>query len=171
MHSSKNVEKDQTKIIFQSDSGDQQKMLLDCGYSEKAVRYFIEQPYMGSLPDADQVSEMVGSCGDTMKIYLKIDDHTITDIRYQVLGCPGAISASMAAVDLVKGKSIEQARNLNDGDVFNELVDIPVKKHHCIQLAVKALHKAIDEYNNGHSDLKDVECPSVCSSPQDCCKK
>jgi len=165
-------EKSQSEILVKKDSGDQQQMLLDCGYSEKAVRYFIEQPYMGSLPDADQVSEMVGSCGDTMKIYLKIDDHTITDIRYQVLGCPGAISASMAAVDLVKGKSIEQARNLNDGDVFNELVDIPVKKHHCIQLAVKALHKAIDEYKNGHSDLlKDVKCPSTCSEPQDCCKK
>ena len=171
MHSSKNVEKDQTKNIFQSDSGDQQQMLLDCGYSEKAVRYYMEQPYMGSLPDADQVSEMLGSCGDTMKIFLKIDDNTITDIRYQVLGCPGAISASMAAVDLVKGKSIEQARNLNDGDVYNQLVDIPVKKHHCIQLAVKALHKAIDEYKNGHSDLKDVECPSNCSAPQNCCKK
>lgn len=170
MHSSKNVEKDQTKIVFQSDTGDQKQMLLDCGYSEKAVRYYLKQPYMGNLPDADQVSEMLGSCGDTMKIFLKINDNTLTDIRYQVLGCPGAISASMAAVDLVKGKSLEQARNLNDGDVFNQLVDIPVKKHHCIQLAVKTLHKAIDEYKNGHSDLKDVECPSACSAPQDCCK-
>lgn len=166
-------EKSQSEILFKKDTGDQQQMLLDCGYSEKAVQYFIEQPYMGSLPDADQVSDMLGSCGDTMKIFLKIDDndHTITDIRYQVLGCPGAISASMAAVDLVKGKSIEHARKLNDGDVFNQLDDIPVKKHHCIQLAVKALHKAIDEYKNGHSDLKDVECPSTCSEPQDCCKK
>jgi len=172
MDSLKRDEKSQSEILVKKDTGDQQQMLLDCGYSEEAVRYFIEQPYMGSLPDADQVSDMLGSCGDTMKIFLKIDDNAITDIRYQVLGCPGAISASMAAVDLVKGKSIEQARNLNDGDVFNELVDIPVKKHHCIQLAVKALHKAIDEYKNGHSDLlKDVKCPSTCSEPQDCCKK
>ena len=164
-------EKNQLKIVFEKDAGSQQQMLLDCGYSERAVRYYMEQPYMGSLPDADQVSEMLGSCGDTMKIFLKIDDNIITDIRYQVLGCPGAISASMAAVDLVKGNSIERARNLNDGDVFKQLVDIPVKKHHCIQLAVKTLHKAIDEYRNGHSDLKDVECPAVCSAPQDCCKK
>ncbi|MFO7555584.1 MAG: iron-sulfur cluster assembly scaffold protein [Desulfobacterales bacterium] len=163
--------KSQPKIVFEKDAGSQQQMLLDCGYSERAVRYYMEQPYMGSLPDADQVSEMLGSCGDTMKIFLKIDDNIITDIRYQVLGCPGAISASMAAVDLVKGNSIERARNLNDGDVFKQLVDIPVKKHHCIQLAVKTLHKAIDEYRNGHSDLKDVECPAVCSAPQDCCKK
>ena len=163
--------KNPSEILYKNDAGDQQQMLLDCGYSIKAVQYFIEQPYMGSLPDADQVSDMVGSCGDTMKIFLKIDDNAITDIRYQVLGCPGAISASMAAVDLVKGKSLETARDLNDGDVFNKLVDLPVKKHHCIQLAVKTLHKAIDEYRNGHSELKDVECPSICSSPQDCCKK
>jgi len=164
-------ENSQSEILFKKDAGSQQQMLLDCGYSERAVQYYMEQPYMGSLPDADQVSEMLGSCGDTMKIFLKIDDNIITDIRYQVLGCPGAISASMAAVDLVKGNSIERARNLNDGDVFKQLVDIPVKKHHCIQLAVKTLHKAIDEYRNGHSDLKDVECPAVCSAPQDCCKK
>jgi nitrogen fixation NifU-like protein len=170
MYPSKKGEKDPTKTIFQSDSKDQQQMLLDCGYSEKAVQYYMEQPYMGSLPDADQVSEMLGSCGDTMKIFLKIDHHQITDIRYQVLGCPGAISAAMAAVDLVKGKSIEQAGNLNDGDVFKQLIDIPSKKHHCIQLAVKTLHKAIDEYKNGHSDLKGVECKSVCTAPEDCCK-
>lgn len=164
-------EKNPSEVLFKKDTGDQHQMLLDCGYSEKAVQYYLEQPFMGSLPDADQVSEMLGSCGDTMKIFLKIEDNTVTDIRYQVLGCPGAISASMAAVDLVKGKSIEHARNLNDGDVFKQLVDIPVKKHHCIQLAVKTLHKAIDEYRDGHSALKGVECPSVCSVPQDCCKK
>lgn len=161
----------QSDIIFKKDGGDREQMLLDCGYSERAVRYYMEQPYMGTLSDADQVSEMLGSCGDTMKIFLKIHDNTITDVRYQVLGCPGAISASMAAVDLVKGKSMEQARTLNDGDVYNQLVDLPVKKHHCIQLAVKTLHKAIDEYRDGHSNLEDVECPSVCPEPQDCCKK
>ncbi len=170
MYPSKDTEKDHTQTIFQSASNDQRQMLLDCGYSEKAVQYYLEQPYMGSLSDADQVSEMLGSCGDTMKIFLKISRHHITDIRYQVLGCPGAISAAMAAVDLTKGKSLEQARNLNDGDVFKELVDIPAKKHHCIQLAVKTLHKAIDEYKNGHSDLKSVECETVCTAPENCCK-
>ncbi|MBW2603799.1 MAG: iron-sulfur cluster assembly scaffold protein [Deltaproteobacteria bacterium] len=171
MASLKSDEKSQSEILFKKDTGDQQQMLLDCGYSERAVRYFIEQPYMGSLPDADQISEMVGSCGDTAKIFLKIDQDEITDIRYQILGCPGAISAAMATVDIVKGKSLDQARTLNDGHVFTQLVDLPAKKHHCIQLAVKALHKAIDEYKNGHSDLKEVGCQSACSAPQDCCKK
>ena len=105
-----------------------------------------------------------------MKVFLKVDNNIITDIRYQVLGCPGAISAAMASVDLVKGKSLEQAKELNDGDIFIQLVDIPAKKHHCIQLAVKALHKAIDEYKNGHSDLKNDQCHSVCPDPKKCCK-
>lgn len=170
MHALNNVESDQDKVVFKADTGDEWKMLSECGYSDKAIKYYLEKPYMGTLSDADQVSDMLGSCGDTMKIFLKVDNNKITDIRYQVLGCPGAISAAMAAVDLVKGKSLEQARELNDGDIFSQLVDIPAKKHHCIQLAVKTLHKAIEEYKNGHSDLEDAQCHSVCPDPSECCK-
>lgn len=122
------------------------KMLAESGYSDKAISYFIEKPYMGAIPDADQTSQMTGSCGDTMGIYLKFENGTIKDARYEVMGCVGAISAAMAAVDLIKGKSIEDARKLNDGDIFRVLQEIPVKKHHCIQLAVKTLQKALNEY-------------------------
>jgi nitrogen fixation NifU-like protein len=170
MHSLHSGNKHQTKILVENDNGDQRKILADLGYSEKAINYYLEKPYMGSLPDADQVSEMLGTCGDTLKIFLKIDHNTIKDIRYQVLGCPGAISAAMASVDLVKGKQLEYARNIDDGDVFNQLEDIPAKKHHCIQLAVKALHKAIDEYKNGKGHLNNMECRAVCSAAGDCCK-
>ncbi len=122
------------------------------GYSEKAIGYYLERPFMGELPGADQVSEMTGSCGDTMKVSLKIDRDVIFDIRYQVLGCPGAVAAAMAAADLVKGKPLAAATRLNDGDIFNALEDIPVQKHHCIQLAVKTLHKTISEYAAAHPD-------------------
>jgi nitrogen fixation NifU-like protein len=101
---------------------------------------------MGRIEDADQVSDFVGSCGDTMTVFMKIDNENITDLKYEVMGCAGAISAAMAAVDIVKGKSLDFARNINDGDIFKILENIPEKKHHCIQLAVKTLHKAIDEY-------------------------
>jgi nitrogen fixation NifU-like protein len=70
----------------------------------------------------------------------------ILNARYEVLGCPGAIASAMAVVDLIKGKKIADARNLNDGDVFRALEDIPAQKNHCIQLAVKTLQKAVDEY-------------------------
>lgn len=128
------------------------KMLAESGYSDKAIAYYIEKPYMGVIPDADQSSHMTGTCGDTMGIYLKIEKGIIKDARYEVMGCAGAVSAAMAAVDLIKGKSIEEARSLNDGDIFRVLQEIPAKKHHCIQLAVKTLKKALDEYqSNGYS--------------------
>ncbi len=120
--------------------------MTQTGYSEKAARYFLTKPHMGRIADADQISDYVGSCGDTMTIFMKISDDHIEDVKYEVMGCAGAISAAMAAVDIVKGKSLDFARKINDGDIFNLLESIPEKKHHCIQLAVKTLHKAIDEY-------------------------
>jgi nitrogen fixation protein NifU and related proteins len=122
------------------------KMLSGSGYSDKAIRYFIEKPYIGTIPDADQVSELTGTCGDTMRICLKVENGIILDASYQVLGCPGAIASAMAVVDLIKGKKIEDARTLNDGDVFRLLEDIPAQKNHCIELAVKTLQKALNEY-------------------------
>ncbi len=122
------------------------RMLADSGYSEKAIQYFLQKPHMGAIPDADQVSAMTGSCGDTMSICLKVQNGVIQDARYQVLGCPGAIASAMAVVDLIKGKKLVDARTLNDGDVFRALQEIPVQKHHCIQLAVKTFQKALDEY-------------------------
>ncbi len=129
----------------QADDTHVHRMLADFGYSEKAINYFLEKPYMGTIPNADQVSEMTGTCGDTMSIYLKVENGVIQDARYQVLGCPGAIASAMAVVDLVKGKTLSEARALNDGDVFRALEEIPAQKHHCIQLAVKTFQKSLDE--------------------------
>ena len=122
------------------------KMLASSGYSEKAIRYFIEKPNMGTIPDADHMSEMTGTCGDTMSVCIKIENGVIREVKYQVLGCPGAVASAMAAADLIKGKTIDEASKLNDGDVFRLLEEIPAKKHHCIQLAVKTLQKALTEY-------------------------
>ncbi|MFH2059993.1 MAG: iron-sulfur cluster assembly scaffold protein [Pseudomonadota bacterium] len=135
-------------MITKTRSSDaERKMLSDAGYADPAINYYLEKKYMGHIENADQVSEKIGSCGDTMKIYLKIDDsNIIDDVRYEITGCAGAISAAMAAVELVKGRTIDDALRLTDGDVFTVLENIPEKKHHCIQLAVKTLHKGIKEY-------------------------
>ena len=103
---------------------------------------------MGCFDDADQVFKKIGSCGDIMKVYLKVDNNTINDVRYEITGCAGAIAAAMAAVELVKGKTVDEALKINDGDVFKVLESIPEKKHHCIQLAVKTIHEGIQEYKN-----------------------
>jgi nitrogen fixation NifU-like protein len=136
------------------DSATMRAMLRNAGYSEKAVNYYLETPHLGIIEDADQVSEMTGTCGDTIKVYLKIENACIADVKYEIMGCPGSISAAMAAGDLVRGKTIDEALALNDGDVFQFLEEIPVKKHHCIQLAVKALLASIKGYreSNGDSD-------------------
>jgi len=160
-----------SQIMSQPGETGEAAMLAETGYSQIAIKYYMEKPNMRAMPDADQVSEFLGSCGDTMKVFLKIDDNIITDASYQVLGCPGAISAAMAAVDLIRGKDLNYAKALNDGDIFQILVEIPVKKHHCIQLAVKALHKAVDEYRDGTSETrgpdecgKDCDCKNGCPS-------
>lgn len=124
------------------------QMLNAAGYSEKAVNYYMEKPHMGILPNPDLAGEMTGTCGDTMEVYLTLVDGKIKDAKYEVMGCAGAVSAAMAAVDLIKGKTLEEARKLDDGQVYGVLEEIPVKKHHCIQLAVKTLHKAIDSFEN-----------------------
>jgi nitrogen fixation NifU-like protein len=124
------------------------EMLAGSGYGEKAIEYYLTRPNQGPLKDADQITELTGPCGDTMKTYLKIENGKIQDVKFDVLGCPGAISAAMALADLVKGKDLDQALKVKDGDVFKALVEIPDQKQHCIRLAVKTLEKAIKEYQD-----------------------
>jgi nitrogen fixation NifU-like protein len=120
-------------------------MLVDSGYSDTAIDYYLNQPDMGSLADADHVSELTGQCGDTMKIFLKMNNEIIENAKIQVLGCPGAISAAMVAMEMIKGQSIEYARTITDRDIFRKLIQIPDQKQHCIRLAVKTMNKAFDE--------------------------
>ena len=128
----------------------ERKMLSEAGYADPAINYFLEKKYMGHLENADQVSQKIGSCGDIMKVYIKLGKNDIIDdVRYEITGCAGAISAAMAAVELVKGKTLDDALKINDGDVFKVLENIPEKKHHCIQLAVKTMHLGIEELKSG----------------------
>ena len=136
-----------------TDTDSVQEMLAGSGYSDKAIEYYLNRPKMGSLPDANQVSELTGPCGDTMKIYLRLDDGRIEDAKIQVLGCPGAVASAMVAMELATGKTIEEAHNIKDRDIFRVLEALPDQKQHCIRLAVKTLQKALDEYgsNNGNN--------------------
>lgn len=165
------------------DSAALRSMLRNAGYSEKAVNYYLETPHLGIIPNADQISEMTGTCGDTIKVYLKVENDRIADVKYEIMGCPGSISAAMAAGDLVRGKTVDDALALNDGDVFHFLEEIPVKKHHCIQLAVKALLSALHDFRadngngndviragiptgHGRSRRGDGRDPACCGTPQ-----
>jgi nitrogen fixation NifU-like protein len=133
-----------------SDSKSIKELLSGSGYSDKAIGYYLNKTDIGVLADADQETELTGTCGDTMRIYLKIAGGRISDAKIQVLGCPGAVAAAMATAELVKGKALEDAVNVKDRDIFRMLEKIPDQKQHCIRLAVKTLQKAISEYQVKH---------------------
>ena len=126
------------------------EMLLNSGYSEKAIRYYLEKKNMGELEDATLVSELTGHCGDTMKISLKIDGEIIQDAKIQVLGCPGAIASAMAAMDMIKGKTLDYALKMTDRDIFREIENVPDQKQHCIRLTKKTIEKAVNDYKSGN---------------------
>ncbi len=136
----------QLEEITGSDSENIRELLSGSGYSDKAITYFLNKKNMGSLPDADQVTELTGFCGDTMRIYLKLEEGRINDAKIQVLGCPGAIASAMAAMELIRGKTIEEAMTIKDRDIFQMLEEIPDQKQHCIRLTNKTIKKAIEEY-------------------------
>jgi len=134
---------------------DAYKMLLEAGYSEKAIQYFHAKENIGTIEDADQITKITGPCGDTIKICLNVDDEKVSDAKIQVFGCPGAVASGCAVINLVKGKTLEQARQIDIDVLYKELEKLPDKKIHCARLAVKTLQKTLEEYsknNNGSHD-------------------
>jgi len=146
----------QEDVGFVEDKGSVREMLSGSGYSHKAIDYYLEQSNMGSLSDADQVSELTGPCGDTMKVYLKLEEGKIQDAKIQVLGCPGAVASAMVAMDLAKGRTVKEALEIKDRDIVRILEELPEQKVHCVRLAVKALEKALNDYA-GDKVAKDTE--------------
>jgi len=122
------------------------KMLSGSGYSDKAIQYFEEKKNIGVIEDADQTLDLTGPCGDTMKISMNIEGDRICDAKIQVLGCPGAVASGCAVVDLAKGKTLEEAANIDLNALYKELEKLPDQKVHCARLAIKTLQKALEKY-------------------------
>jgi nitrogen fixation NifU-like protein len=104
---------------------------------------------MGEIKNPDAVGE-VGNpvCGDMMKVTMKIDPKTkiIEDIKFKTFGCVSAIACSSVTTDLVKGKTIDEARKLGKKEVIDALGELPPIKHHCSVLSTEAINKALDDY-------------------------
>ncbi len=128
-------------------------MLSESGYSEKAIRYFQEQKNIGFIENADQITNLTGPCGDSMKISMNIEGGTINDAKIQVLGCPGAVASACAVVNLAKGKTLEEAANLDLETLYKELEKLPDQKVHCARLALKTLHKALEGYQKRKREM------------------
>ncbi|MCL2344096.1 MAG: Fe-S cluster assembly scaffold protein NifU [Firmicutes bacterium] len=116
-------------------------------YSEKVMDHFSNPRNVGELPDANAVGQ-VGNpkCGDIMKIFMKIEDGVITDIKFKTFGCGAAVATSSMATELVKGKTIEEALALTNKAVAEALDGLPPQKLHCSVLAEEGIKTAIADY-------------------------
>ena len=116
-------------------------------YSEKVMDHFRHPRNVGSIEDADGIGE-VGNpkCGDIMKIYLKIDDDTVTDAKFETFGCGSAIASSSMATEMIKGKPVSEAMKLTNKAVTEALDGLPAHKIHCSVLAEEAIQSALEDY-------------------------
>ena len=118
-------------------------------YSEKVMDHFMNPRNVGVIEDADGVGEVGNAkCGDIMKMYLKIDDDVITDVKFETFGCASAIASSSMATELIKGKKLEDAMSLTNKAVAEALDGLPDYKMHCSVLAEEAIQAAIDDYKS-----------------------
>jgi len=116
-------------------------------YSEKVMQHFANPHNVGVIEDADAVGEVGNAkCGDIMRMYLKIDNDVITDVKFQTFGCASAIATSSIATDLIKGKPISEALQLTNKAVVEALDGLPAVKVHCSVLAEQAVKAALADY-------------------------
>lgn len=120
-------------------------------YSEKVMDHFTNPRNVGEITEADGVGEVGNpSCGDIMKIFLKVEDNVIKDIKFKTFGCGAAIATSSMVTEMAKGKTIDEALQITNKAVAEMLDGLPPKKMHCSNLAADALHKAIEDYKSKH---------------------
>jgi nitrogen fixation protein NifU and related proteins len=121
-------------------------------YSEKVMDHFTNPRNVGEIPDADGVgTEGNPTCGDVMKISIKVKDGKIVDAKFRTFGCGAAIAVSSMVTEMVKGKTLEEALLLSKEAVANELGGLPPQKMHCSNLGADALKKAIEDYKSKHA--------------------
>ena len=116
-------------------------------YSDKVMDHFTNPRNVGDMEDADGVGiEGNPTCGDTMKIYIKVKDNHIVDAKFKTFGCGSAIAVSSMVTEMVKGKTLEEALTISKESVASELDGLPPQKMHCSNLAARGIKKAIEDY-------------------------
>ena len=116
-------------------------------YSEKVMDHFLHPRNVGIIEDANAVGEVGNAkCGDIMKMYMKIEDETIKDVKFETFGCGSAIASSSMATELIKGKPVAEAMKLTNQAVAEALDSLPAYKMHCSVLAEEAIQSALEDY-------------------------
>ena len=116
-------------------------------YTDKVMDHFSNPRNVGEIENANGVGEVGNAtCGDIMKIFLKVEDNRIVDVKFKTFGCGAAIATSSMVTEMVKGKTVDEALEISNQAVAEALDGLPPQKMHCSNLAADALHKAIDDY-------------------------
>ena len=139
-------------------------------YSDKVMDHFEHPRNVGEIEHADGVGQ-VGNpkCGDIMKMYLKIDDGVITDVKFKTFGCGSAIATSSMATELIKGKRVEEALNLTNAAVAEALDGLPGYKMHCSVLAEEAIKAALGDYYRKQGLPVPESCKLPCEDEHGSC--
>lgn len=139
-------------------------------YSEKVMEHFQNPRNVGTMEDADGVGQ-VGNpvCGDMMTFYIKVKDNHITDVKFQTFGCGAAIAVSSMVSEMAIGKSIEDALQITNESVAEELGGLPKNKMHCSNLGADALHKAIENYQERQKEKENpAQIPEKSEDEESC---
>lgn len=118
-------------------------------YSKKVMDHFTNPRNVGEMTDADGIGEEGNPvCGDAMKIFIKVKDDVITDVKFQTFGCGAAIAVSSIVTEIAKGMTLDEAMKITKASLSEALDGLPPQKTHCSNLGADALHKAIEDYRS-----------------------
>ena len=127
-------------------------------YSEKVMDHFLHPRNVGVIEDANAVGEVGNAkCGDIMKMYLKIEDDVIQDVKFETFGCGSAIASSSMATEMIKGKPLSEAMQLTNKAVTEALDGLPAHKLHCSVLAEEAIQSALEDYRRRQESKDSAE--------------
>jgi len=116
-------------------------------YSDKVIEHFQNPKNVGVIEDADGIGEIGDTdCGDSMKVFIKVENDILTDVKYQIRGCPASIACASVMTELAIGKNIDDALMLNDMDIVDALDGLPEFKIHCSVLSAAVLQRAVSDY-------------------------
>ena len=133
-------------------------------YSGKVVEHYTNPRNVGKIENASGIGE-VGNpvCGDIMKMFIKVENNIIVDVKFKTFGCGAAIATSSISTEMIKGKTIEEALKLKNTDVVNSLGGLPPVKLHCSVLAEEAIHEAIADYYRKQGIMTEEEIKEKCN--------
>ena len=140
-------------------------------YSEKVMDHLMHPRNVGVIENADGIGEVGNAkCGDIMKIYLKIENDIIVDVKFETFGCGSAIASSSMATEMIKGKSINDAMSLTNQAVTEALDGLPAVKIHCSVLAEEAIKNALKDYYDRNGISYDPSLFPDCEHCEHCCE-